>query len=178
MPRDAAEIGKVGTNPVLPAEFESAPALSCEVRPQLPLLRGLAQHEDAGLDRAQFRLQNSSSEMTFILNSARLLPRTREIARLRRHADKGPSLGAQKKGAVLPLSGEENYGRNCRNSSPSPTFSCGRGRGEGSGTLQASYPDIDCLAFRSHLNRENMLSARSLAPLAGRVTVAILLASS
>jgi len=39
-------------------------------------------------------------------------------------------------------------------------------------------PDIDCLAFQSHLNRENMLSARSLAPLAGRVTVAILLASS
>jgi hypothetical protein len=31
------------------------------------------------------------------------------IARHRRRADKGPSLGAQKKGAVLPLSGEDNY---------------------------------------------------------------------
>ena len=30
----------------------------------------------------------------------------------RRRADKGPSLGAQKPGAVLPLSREENYGRN------------------------------------------------------------------
>jgi hypothetical protein len=36
--RDAAEIGKVGTNPVLPAEFESATALGSEFRPQLPLL--------------------------------------------------------------------------------------------------------------------------------------------
>ena len=36
--RDAAEIGKVGTNPVLPSEFESATALGSEVRPQLPLL--------------------------------------------------------------------------------------------------------------------------------------------
>src|SRR5271166_4663376 len=35
-------------------------------------------------------------------------------ARLRRRADKGPSLGAQKRGAVLPLPGEEKYGRNCR----------------------------------------------------------------
>jgi hypothetical protein len=31
------------------------------------------------------------------------------IAHQRRRADKGPFLGAQKKGAVLPLSGEENY---------------------------------------------------------------------
>jgi len=38
MPRDAAEVGKVGANPVLPAEFESAQALGSEVRPQLPLL--------------------------------------------------------------------------------------------------------------------------------------------
>ena len=36
--RDAAEIGKVGTNPVLSPEFESATALGSEVRPQLPLL--------------------------------------------------------------------------------------------------------------------------------------------
>ena len=35
--RDAAEIGKVGTNPVLSAQFESATALGSEVRPQLPL---------------------------------------------------------------------------------------------------------------------------------------------
>ena len=38
MLRDAAEIGKVGANPVLPAGFESATALGSEVRPQLPLL--------------------------------------------------------------------------------------------------------------------------------------------
>jgi len=31
--RDAAEIGKVGTNAVLPAEFESATALGSEVAP-------------------------------------------------------------------------------------------------------------------------------------------------
>jgi hypothetical protein len=31
--RDAAEIGKVGTNPVLSAGFESATALGSEVRP-------------------------------------------------------------------------------------------------------------------------------------------------
>jgi hypothetical protein len=38
VPRDAAEVGKVGTNPVLPTEFESAQALGSELRPQLPLL--------------------------------------------------------------------------------------------------------------------------------------------
>jgi hypothetical protein len=56
---DAAEIGKVGTNPVLPSEFESATALGSEVRPQLPLLVSRFKHEDAGLDRADFRLRNS-----------------------------------------------------------------------------------------------------------------------
>ena len=35
--RDAAEIGKVGTNPLQSAQFESAIALGSEVRPQLPL---------------------------------------------------------------------------------------------------------------------------------------------
>jgi len=38
VPRDAAAIGKVWTNPVLPAEFESATALGSGVRPQLALL--------------------------------------------------------------------------------------------------------------------------------------------
>jgi len=38
VPRDAASVGKVGTNPVLPAEFESAQALGSELRPQLALL--------------------------------------------------------------------------------------------------------------------------------------------
>jgi len=56
--RDAAEVGKVGTNPLLSAEFESAQALGSELRPPLPL-RQRTRHEDAGLDRAQFRLQNS-----------------------------------------------------------------------------------------------------------------------
>jgi hypothetical protein len=52
VPRVAAEIGKVATNPVLPGEFESAQALGSELRPQLPLLvRGLAT-KTAGLDRA------------------------------------------------------------------------------------------------------------------------------
>jgi hypothetical protein len=36
--RDAAEIGKVGTYPVLPAESESTTALGSEMHPQLPLL--------------------------------------------------------------------------------------------------------------------------------------------
>jgi hypothetical protein len=49
--RDTAEIGKVGTNPMLPAEFESTSALGSEVCPQLPLL--VSRQEDAGLDRAQ-----------------------------------------------------------------------------------------------------------------------------
>ena len=53
--RDAAEIGKVGTNPVVPAEFDSVTALGSEVRPQLPLLVSRLRHEDGGLDRADFR---------------------------------------------------------------------------------------------------------------------------
>jgi len=50
--RNAAEIGKVGTNPVLAAEFESATALGPEVRPQLPLLlSGLGTKTPASIAR-------------------------------------------------------------------------------------------------------------------------------
>jgi hypothetical protein len=59
MTRDAAVIGKVGANPVLPAESESATALSSEVPPTTSAPRKSSQYEDAGLDRADFRLRNS-----------------------------------------------------------------------------------------------------------------------
>jgi hypothetical protein len=40
VPRDAADIGAVRTDPVRSAEFESPEALGSEVLPQLPLLIG------------------------------------------------------------------------------------------------------------------------------------------
>jgi hypothetical protein len=57
--RDAAEIGKVGTNPtnpVLSAGFESATALGSEVRPQLPLF--VRRGTKTSLERADLHLQN------------------------------------------------------------------------------------------------------------------------
>jgi hypothetical protein len=57
---------------------------------------------------------------------------------------------------------------------PSPTFSCGRGFRCASSITS----DVDCPAFQSHLNRENMLSARTLETSAARVTVVIWLAWS
>ncbi len=50
--RDAAEIDKVRTNPVLAAEFEPATALGSEVRPQLALLvSGLGTKTPASIAR-------------------------------------------------------------------------------------------------------------------------------
>ena len=57
--RDAAEIGKVGTNPVLPAEFKPATALGSQVCPQLALLVSQLGTKTPGLDRADFPLRNS-----------------------------------------------------------------------------------------------------------------------
>ncbi|HXR36280.1 MAG TPA: hypothetical protein VN754_10050 [Candidatus Binataceae bacterium] len=51
--RDAAEIGKVGTSPMLAAEFEPATALGSEVRPQLALLvSGLGPKTPAAIARS------------------------------------------------------------------------------------------------------------------------------
>jgi hypothetical protein len=151
LPREAAEIGKVGTNPVLPAELNL---------PQRLALRWAHNFPSSEVNAARRRRPQSRAEW-----GGRPCPpfcRTHKSRASEGALTKDPLL-APKKGAVLPLSGEENYGRNCRNSSPSPTFSCGRGRGEGSGTLQAPRWVTTAWAFPTP-GSEKMSGAGTRAP--------------
>jgi hypothetical protein len=57
--RDAAEIGKVGTNPVLPTELKTRRGAWLLGVPTTCAPRKSTRHEDAGLDRADFPFRNS-----------------------------------------------------------------------------------------------------------------------
>jgi len=85
---DAAEIGKVGTNPVLPSEFESAAALGSEVRPQLPLL----------VSRFGTKTPPSIARI-FVFGTHKLRASEGTLT-------KDPLLAPQKKGAFSPYQGK------------------------------------------------------------------------